>query len=219
MPVAAVVFDAYGTLFDVHSGVARCERFWPGRGQEISQLWRSKQLEYTWLRSLMGRYDDFAIVTGDALRHACATLGLDCTARQQTALLAEYRKLSAYADARPTLARLAGFRRAILSNGEPAMLKAAVEHAGLASSLEAVLSVDPLRIYKPHPSVYGLATRHFELPPEEIAFVTANVWDAAGAKSFGFRVFWIRRGNAPVEELPATPDRIIRHLAELPEVL
>jgi len=216
MSLQAMVFDAYGTLFDVHSVVARCEQFWPGRGAAVSQLWRSKQLEATWLRSLMERYVDFSMVTADALNYATAALDLPCGENERAALLDAYRCLAPFPDARPTLEALSGCKRAILSNGAPEMLQAAVEHAGLAPWLDAVLSVDTLQIYKPHPSVYQLACQRFALPPEQIGFVSANGWDAAGAKAAGFTVFWINRSAAPAEQLGVRPDHVIRDLAELP---
>lgn len=219
MAISALVFDAYGTLFDVHSVVARCEQLWPGQGQALSQLWRSKQLEYTWLRSLMGRYADFNEVTAEALDYATAALSLPCGKAELASLMDEYRRLSPFPDTRPTLQALNGQRRAILSNGAPDMLHAVVDHAGLRPWLDAVLSVDPLRIYKPHPSVYELAVKHFGLRPAEIGFVSSNGWDAAGAKSFGFKVFWINRTHAPIERLGLAPDHVITSLAELPPLL
>lgn len=219
MSLKALVFDAYGTLFDVHSVVARCETLWPDKGAALSRLWRSKQLEYTWLRSLSGRYENFEHVTANALRYATAALGLPCDETTVAGLMDEYRRLGAYPGAIPVLDSLAGRQRAILSNGSPEMLQAAVANAGLDSRLEAVLSVDSLRIYKPHPSVYQLAVDALKAPAESIGFVTANGWDAAGAKAFGFTVFWINRNGAPVEQLGAAPDHVLGSLSELPALV
>lgn len=219
MSLKALVFDAYGTLFDVHSVVARCETLWPDKGAALSRLWRSKQLEYTWLRSLSGRYENFEQVTAAALRYATAALGLPCDEATVTGLMEEYRHLGAYPGAIPVLDSLAGCQRAILSNGSPEMLQAAVANAGLDSRLEAVLSVDSLRIYKPHPGVYQLAVDALKMPAEGIGFVTANGWDAAGAKAFGFTVFWINRNGAPVEQLGVVPDHVLGSLSELPALI
>lgn len=206
----AFVFDAYGTLFDVHSVVQACDACWPGRGRQLSQLWRTKQLEYTWLRSLMGRYVPFSQVTLDALRWSCQSLALPLDATQSEALMAEYLRLKTYDDVPATLARLRG-RKAILSNGSPDMLDPLVRNAGL--KLDAVLSVDALRIFKPAPQVYALAVEG--LATREIAFVSSNCWDALGAKSFGFEVYWINRAGAPVDRLGFSPDEILSSLGDL----
>lgn len=205
----AWVFDAYGTLYDVHSVVRACDACWPGRGAELSQLWRAKQLEYTWLRSLMGRYEPFSKVTRDALEWACESLGL--SGGHADRLMEEYLRLQAYSDVPATLARLAG-KKAILSNGSPDMLAPLVRHSGLA--FDAVLSVDPLRVYKPAPKVYEHAAR--ALGTADITFISSNCWDALGAKSFGFRVCWINRAGAPVDRLGFSPDEVLRTLSDLP---
>ncbi len=197
MKLAALLFDAYGTLFDVHSVAARCEQLWPGQGRAVSERWRAKQLEYTWLRSLMGRYQDFERITADGLRHACDALGLPCGEERVAELLAQYRRLAPFPEVANALAQLAGFKRAILSNGTPAMLAAAVRHAGLEGQLDAVLSVDSVKTYKPDPRVYQSAVDALGIEAGRIGFVSANGWDAAGAKAFGFRVFWINRAGAP----------------------
>lgn len=209
----AYVFDAYGTLFDVHSVQARCEEFWPGRGTALSQLWRAKQLEYTWQRSLMGRYEPFSLVTREALEYACAALGLALDAARAEALLDEYRRLAVYPDAREALARLASQRRAILTNGSPDMIEPLVAQSGL--SFDAVLSVHELRIYKPAPQVYRLAVERLAVPAADIVFVSANCWDALGATAFGLRAVWINRTGAPVDRLGAAPERIVTSLAAL----
>jgi 2-haloacid dehalogenase len=212
MKIRALVFDAYGTLLNVHSVVALCEQYYPGRGAALSQLWRAKQLEYTWLRSLMGRYENFAHVTADALRHACAALELKLEPPHLLKLMDAYDRLQPFPDALETLPALARFKRTILSNGSPAMLAAAVKSAGLERHLDAVLSVDALKVYKPDPRVYQLAVDQLAVGKQEIGFVSSNYWDVAGARAFGFNVFWVNRGNARADELGIAPDAVLQHL-------
>ncbi|MBI4913472.1 MAG: haloacid dehalogenase type II [Acidobacteria bacterium] len=218
-PIQALVFDAYGTLFDVHSVITACESRFPGRGTELSRLWRSKQLEYTWLRSLMGRHADFAQVTAEGLRFACRTLGLSCPPETEAVLLAAYQALDCFPEVKDALEALAPRPLVILSNGSPAMLAAVVRHQGLEPRFAAVLSVEAAGIFKPHPSVYALAPQRLGLPPEAIGFVSANGWDVAGAAAFGFTTFWVNRADAPEEVLPACPRHAIRSLAEIPGLL
>jgi 2-haloacid dehalogenase len=215
--VRAIVFDAYGTLFDVHSVARRGEELFPGKGAALSQLWRTKQLEYTWLRSLMGRYEDFEAVTASALRFSCAALGLGWTPRASAALMEQYLHLAPYADVPPALSALAEHELCILSNGSPSMLEPLVRNSGLAKHFAAVLSVDALHIFKPHPSVYQLAVDALAMDKHEIAFVSSNFWDAAGATAFGFRVFWINRAGVAPDELGLQPEAILSSLAALPE--
>jgi 2-haloacid dehalogenase len=207
-----MVFDAYGTLFDVHSVQARCEEFWRGKGALLSQLWRTKQLEYTWQRSLMRRYAPFSQVTREALRYACEQLKLDLGETQLQALMAEYQCFALYPDVKAALAKLKA-KLAILSNGSPDMLDPLVLQSGL--RFDAVLSVDALKVYKPAPEVYQLAVDRLGMRTEDIGFVSSNGWDAAGAKSFGFTVYWINRASAPVEQTGFRPDRIVRSLDEV----
>lgn len=210
----ALVFDAYGTLFDVHSVQARAEGLWPGKGAQLSQLWRAKQLEYTWQRSLMRRYVPFSQVTQEALEYACAALGLVRTPVAAQALMDEYRRLAVFPEVPAALRRLAGaFRLAILSNGSPEMIDPLVAQSGLA--FEAVLSVDACRVYKPAPEVYQLAVAKLGLAAQDIGFVSSNCWDALGAKSFGFSVSWINRAKAPVDRLGFQPDEIVHGLHEV----
>jgi len=215
------MFDAYGTLFDVHSVVQLCDELWPGKGAQLSQLWRAKQLEYTWLRSLMRRYLDFSRVTEDALAYACAALGLALDDARRARLLAAYRELATFPEVRGALATLkaAKIRLAILSNGSPAMLRPLVAHAGLGGVIGTVLSVDSRKIYKPAPAVYRLAVERLRTPKSAIGFVSSNGWDACGATAFGFRTFWINRTGAPVDALGAAPDHVIRGLDELPALV
>ena len=213
MTPEALVFDAYGTLYDVHSVQARAESLFPGKGAELSRLWRTKQLEYTWLRSLMRRYVPFSTVTREALAYACEALGLELTAERMEALMGEYLMLATFPEVSQAMERLAGRKLAILSNGSPDMLEPVVRHSGLA--LDAVLSVDELKVFKPAPEVYELAVRRLSLPKARIGFVSSNCWDALGARSFGFSVFWLNRAGLPVDRLGFRPDRVLRSLDEI----
>jgi 2-haloacid dehalogenase len=218
--IRGLVLDAYGTLFDVASASEREKGALGPRWQPLAELWRAKQLQYTWLRSLMGRHADFRQVTGDALDFAMESLDLaDAGLRER--LMSLYERLDAYPEARPALEALrrAGLRLAILSNGEPGMLAAAAESAGLAPLLDAVLSVEEVGIYKPSPAVYRLATERLRLPAAELLFVSANGWDACGARAAGLRVAWCNRAGQPGERIPETPDVVVRSLAELPAIL
>jgi 2-haloacid dehalogenase len=219
-PIDACVFDAYGTLLDVHSATAQCRDALGGKADMVSALWRQKQLEYTWLRSLMGAHADFAQVTGEALDFALGQAGIaDSLLRAR--LLDVYQRLSAFPEVPAMLeaVRAAGFKTAILSNGSPAMLRSAVEHAGLATLFDHVLSIEAVGIYKPHPSVYALAVERLGVPAARICFLSSNGWDAAGAAQFGFRVVWINRYRQPRERLPAGPEAEIADLAALPALL
>jgi len=209
----AFVFDAYGTLFDVHSVVACAERVAPGHGGDLARIWRAKQLEYTWLGSLMERRHDFAQVTAEALDYAAAALVLPLDERQKDELVAAWLAPDPYPDAAAALERLAPRPRWILSNGTRAMLDPLVKRSGL--SVDGVLSVDAAGVYKPSPQVYRLATDALRLPPGRIGFVSANGWDAAGAKAFGFTVWWINRGGAPIERHAPAPDHVVGSLAEV----
>lgn len=217
MPLTALVFDAYGTLFDVHSVVRTAEQLFPGHGKPLSKLWRTKQLEYTWQRSLMRRHADFNQVTRDALRHACAALQLPFTEAALEQLMEAYRHLEVFADAEVAISALKGKTKlAILSNGAPDMLNAVVANSPLQDAFTAVLSVEGAGVFKPDPRVYQLTVDRFGVETASIGFVSSNGWDAAGAKAFGFTVFWVNRARAPVEELGVTPDYELNSLAELP---
>ena len=216
----ALVFDAYGTLFDVHSVVALGEQLFPGHGKELSQVWRMNQLEYTWLRSLMGRYEDFEKVTADALVFACERLNLNLSAEKRAQLMDAYNKLDTFPDVKDALKGLSGVPLAILSNGSPKMLQAAVKSSGLEGVISKVMSVDEVKIYKPSPKVYRLAVDHFKVKDRgEIGFVSSNGWDAIGAASFGLTTFWINRTDAPMEELGLKPARILHKLTDLIDVV
>ena len=209
----ALVFDAYGTLFDVHSVVRRCETLWPGKGAALSAAWRARQLEYTWLRSLMGRYAPFSQVTRDALAWACESLELPASKEQFNELMDEYLHLSPFPEVKEALQKIKTPRRAILSNGSPDMLEPLVRQSGL--QFEAVLSVDAVKVFKPAPATYDLAVGKLAIPKEEIGFVSSNCWDALGAKAYGFQVFWINRAGAALDRMGVRPDRILASLLEL----
>ena len=210
------VFDAYGTLFDVHAAIMRHRAAVGPEADRLSDLWRAKQLEYSWTLTLAGRYEDFWTLTGRALDFALAR----CPSVERTlkpALMEAYRRLDAYPDAAPALGALKerGCRTAILSNGSPAMLSAAVEEAKLAAGLDAVLSVDAIRMYKPRPEVYRLVTDRFTIAPADVIFVSSNRWDVMGATAFGFRAAWINRGRMPDEYGDLAPARVLSGLGGL----
>jgi 2-haloacid dehalogenase len=216
--IKALVFDAYGTLFDVYSVSALCEELFPGHGSALAALWRAKQLQYSLLGAMMNRYRDFWRVTEDGLVFAARSLQLDLTDSTRARLLDAYLTLSAFPDARPGLEALrrAGLRLAILSNGSPAMLAAAVESAGMTSLLDAVLSVDQVRTFKPSPQVYGLIESTMGLAAQETGFVSSNSWDVHGAGSAGLTTFWLQRSTADAsEELGYPAAHVVHALTEL----
>jgi 2-haloacid dehalogenase len=221
MAFAAILFDAYGTLLDVGGVQATTERLFPGQGSAISGLWRDKQLQYSWLRTLAGRYADFWQVTGDALDYAAAAFKLRLGDESRAALMAEYERLAPFADAGPMLEALAsrGVPLGVLSNGTPRMLEAAFSAAGLRQYFSVLLSVDAARQFKVAPAAYQLAVDHFAAKPETLLLVSSNGWDIAGAAAFGLRTFWVNRQDAPVERLGVVPDGIGRSLGELPDWL
>lgn len=218
--IKACIFDAYGTLFDVHSPTERIAGELGDKARSLSEMWRRKQLEYTWLRSLMGEYADFEKVTGDGLDHALAAHGIvDPSIRER--LMRMYMTLDAYPDAVSTLEVLkrAGYATAILSNGSPRMLAAAVDSSGLGPLLDEVLSVDEVGVYKPDPRIYQLAVDRMKVAADEICFVSANAWDCAGGAHFGFRNVHVNRFGQPPERLPGTPKAELTSLSELPPLL
>jgi 2-haloacid dehalogenase len=243
MNIKAVVFDAYGTLYDVQSVADITEDAFPGYGGMITQVWRIKQLEYTWLRSLMGRYRDFAVVTQESLAYTLRCLGLDYDQATFERIIDKYLHLDPYPDALAALAALKDRKLAIFSNGIPAMLDALVKNTGLDRLIDAVLSVDAKKIFKPSPQAYALVEEALGVAPREVLFVSSNPWDAAGAKAFGFNVAWIERVTpeamalACVESETVTPltmfkalrtqmdelgvevDHRLRSLAELPDIV
>ncbi|MGI4955019.1 MAG: haloacid dehalogenase type II [Janthinobacterium lividum] len=221
-PLQAVVFDAYGTLLDVHGAMARHADQLPPDWERISAEWRQKQLEYTWVRTLTGpaHHRDFWNLTRDSLHYVAARHKITSPAVLDTVLDA-YRRLPAYEDAAPTLAalRATGIRTAILSNGEPGMMADAVASARLTGLLDAVISVEDAGVFKPHPSAYALAEAALGLPAAAMGFVSSNAWDAQAAAAYGFRVFWCNRANLPVEYGLGRSATTMSGLADLPALL
>jgi 2-haloacid dehalogenase len=243
MTINAVVFDAYGTLYDIQSVAAVTEETFPGYGEVITQVWRIKQLEYTWLRSLMDRYQDFAAVTAESLAYALRVLGLSYDAEMFARIMDKYLHLDLYPDALVSLSTMKDRELAILSNGSPDMLAALVKNSGLDRVLDAVISVDAGRIFKPSPAAYALIEVRLRIPPAEVLFVSSNPWDACGGKAFGLKVAWIERVTpeamaqacatsdlvspltmfkalrTQMDELDLAPDYRIHSLSELPPLL
>jgi 2-haloacid dehalogenase len=218
--VRACVFDAYGTLFDFASAAMRCQDELGDKVKPLTTLWRDKQLQYTWLRAVQARHADFWQVTGDALDYALETLGLATPALRER-LMSLYLSLEAFPEVPATLRRLKerGLVTAILSNGTPQMLAAAVQAAGLGSLLDQVLSVEEVGVYKPHPTVYQLAVDRLGIPAAAISFQSSNAWDAYAASAFGMRVVWCNRYGQRSERLPGRPDAVVQSLSELPQRL
>ena len=212
----AYVFDAYGTLFDVHAAIARHRAAAGPDAERFSEIWRLKQLEYAWMLTLTGRYIDFWTLTERALDYAFARVAsVDRALRPQ--LLDAYLKLDAFADARAAVTALKsqGAQVAILSNGAPPMLQSAVEASGMAPLFDALLSVDAVRMYKPRPEVYALVTARFAVRPEQVVFVSSNRWDAMGATAFGFRSMWVNRTKMPDEYAELPPLKVVSDLSGL----
>ncbi len=237
MPIRAFVFDAYGTLYDVQSVAGRVERACPGQGALITQIWRLKQLEYTWLRTCMEDFADFAAVTRDSLVYALTVAGVTPSEALVADLADAYLHLTPAPEALAALRSLKGRPRAIFSNGSVAMLDALVRNSGLEGDLEHVVSVDAARAFKPSPKAYALVERVIGVPPGETMFVSSNGFDVAGAKHFGFQVAWVRRGGGPApvaadadatglfkalrmqaEGLHQTPDHVLSALTELADL-
>jgi 2-haloacid dehalogenase len=214
-PIRGYVFDAYGTLFDVHS-VVEAGRAITRDPVALSTMWRQKQLEYTWLRALMGTYADFWVVTEAALRYTIRRLGLTASEAQVRRLMEAYLSLACFPEVKAALGQLAGRPRAVLSNGAPSMLAAAVTASGLTPLLEHVISVDRVKTYKPSPLVYALGPETLGVSAGELLFVSSNGWDVAGAKAFGYQVAWCNRTGAPEEELGVRPDLVIDSLEKIP---
>ena len=212
----AVLFDAYGTLFDVHSVVLRAEQLFPGHGERLSLLWREKQIDYTRLLTLSGRYKPFWEVTRDGLRYAAARLALPLDANAEDQLMNEYRHLSAFPENRDVLLELKrrGIAAGILSNGDPKMLAVAIKSAGFAELLTPVLSVDSVKRFKTDGAAYAIGPKALKLATREILFVSSNCWDAIGATWFGYTTLWVNRAGLPLEQLDTTPTRIGTSLRE-----
>ncbi|MGN8549362.1 haloacid dehalogenase type II [Bradyrhizobium sp. 13971] len=243
MTIKAIVFDAYGTLYDVQSVADVTEDAFPGYGDIITQVWRIKQLEYSWLRSLMRRYQDFAVVTRDSLAYTLRCLGLQYDAATFARIIDKYQHLALYPDAVAALEAMKDKKLAILSNGSPDMLNALVRNSGSDRMLDATISVDAHKVFKPAPEAYTLIEEVLKVPPAEVLFISSNPWDACGAKSFGLNVAWIERVTpeamalacvesetvAPLtmfkalrtqmDELGVVPDHRIHGLSELPALV
>jgi 2-haloacid dehalogenase len=241
--IQAVVFDAYGTLYDIQSVAAVTEAEFPGYGEIATQIWRIKQLEYTWLRSLMRRYEDFSVITGDSLAYTLRVLGLKCDGDVFERIMEKYVHLDLYPDATATLAAMKDRKLAILSNGSAGMLTTLARNSGLDRVLDATISIDSTKIFKPSPEAYGLIETRLGVLPAEVLFVSSNPWDACGAKAFGLNVAWIERVTpeamalacvkndfvgpltmfkairTQMDELGLEPDYRIQALAELPKLV
>ena len=220
--IRACVFDAYGTLFDVHSSAARLKGEIGPKADQLSAVWRTKQLEYTWLRSLIPAYKPFWEVTQDGLDFAMEECGLSERTDLRQKLLDLYFELDAYPEV-PTMLnalKAAELQTGILSNGSMDMLNGAVGSAGLGDVLDAVLSVESVGIFKPDPRIYQLVLDHYELSsPDQVAFMSSNAWDAAGAAHFGFQVVWVNRFSKPWERLPGKPKAVLTDLTTLPDLI
>ena len=243
MTIRAVVFDAYGTLYDIQSVATVTEQAFPGYGEIITQIWRIKQLEYTWLRSLMRRYEDFSVVTRESLAYTLRCLGLNYDEQAFARIMDKYLHLDLYPDAFVSLAAMKDQKLAILSNGSPDMLGSLVKNSGLNRMLDATISIDSRKIFKPSPDAYSLIESTLHIPPHEVLFISSNPWDACGAKAFGLRVAWIERVTTEamaltlvkndlvppltmfkairmqMDELGLEPDFRIKALADLPGLL
>lgn len=218
--IEACVFDAYGTLFDVNAAAAQCADRLGDKWQPLAEIWRAKQLQYTWLRGMMQRHTTFWQVTKDALDYALAAVSVDDQALRQE-LLDLYFKLDAYPEVKDMLTALkdAGLKTAILSNGSPDMLEAAVSNAGIGGLLDAVYSVETVGVFKPHPSVYQMPVEDLGLQPSQMSFQSSNGWDANGANAFGYNVVWVNRFGQPDERIPEPPEQRLTDLTGLPALL
>ncbi len=218
--IEACVFDAYGTLFDVNAAASHCSEALGEKWQPLAEIWRAKQLQYTWLRSLTGHYVDFWQVTADGLDFALESLGVDGGALRPR-LLDLCVELDCYAEVPNVLATLkaAGMKTAILSNGSPEMLRAAADNAGISGHLDAILSVDEIGIYKPRPEVYRLVNTHLGVDSAAVSFQSSNSWDAHGASAYGFKVVWVNRFGQAREKLPGAPDVEVDSLVPLPGIV
>jgi 2-haloacid dehalogenase len=216
-PFKAVVFDAYGTLFDVHSVASLAEQLYPGKGEALSQLWRQKQLEYSWLRAMSGRYKPFWDVTRDGLRFAAARLGLVLPADQEVRLMNQYASLSAFPENLPALRQLkeAGLARGIHTNGNRHMFEGSVRSAGLTGLFDHLLSSQQVQTFKTMDAIYALAPEAFGCRARDILFVSSNGWDAIGARWYGYTSFWINRAGLPPEQLDTEPDHTGRLLTDV----
>ncbi|WP_261129266.1 haloacid dehalogenase type II [Bacillus sp. Marseille-Q3570] len=211
----AIVFDVYGTLFDVHSVIEECEIHFPQKGEEISKVWRQKQLEYSFLRGLMGNYRPFWSITKDALKYACKSEGVELSDSIEKALLSAYLQLKPYPEVEEVLERLSGFQLAVFSNGSEDMLHPLIEHNRLQSHFSNLISVNGIKRFKPHPDSYLYALEQLGVERHEVLFLSSNTWDIAGAKTFGFQVAWVNRTGGVMDELGVVPHHVLQDLTEL----
>jgi 2-haloacid dehalogenase len=218
--IKGIVFDLYGTLYDVHSVAGLCDQYFPGHGREISVLWRQKQLEYTWLRSLMGQYIPFEQATSDALLFVDENMKLGLQVKQHEALCDEYLRIKPYPEVRSTLQtlRAQGLQLAILSNGSTNSIQSVVENSGLSPLFDHLISVDEVKVFKPHAHAYGLGEKKLKLHRSELLFVSSNAWDASGAHHFGYSVCWVNRVGNTFDHLGQVPDYIVQSLDTLPDL-
>jgi 2-haloacid dehalogenase len=210
--IKALVFDVYGTLFDVYSVKEKCDALFHGKGEEISFLWRQKQLEYSFLRQLMGQYKPFINITKDSLKYAVNKLNLEYNQEIEYALIEAYKNLSYYLEVETVLKQMKPKKLAVFSNGSRDMLEPLIQNSGLSILFEEIISVDDIKQYKPTPASYSYALNILELEREEVLFMSSNGWDISGAKNFGFKTAWINRNNLPVEELNLKPHAIYTDL-------
>ncbi|RNC29890.1 MAG: (S)-2-haloacid dehalogenase [Candidatus Dichloromethanomonas elyunquensis] len=213
--IKACAFDAYGTIYDVHSVTEKCDQVWPGKGAQISQIWRLKQLQYSWQRSLMGNYQNFWELTKFGLKYALEMLKLPHDDKILDEVLDKYYHLDPYSDVTEALETFAPRELVIMSNGSPDMLDKVISNNGHYKYFTRFISVDELKVFKPKPDVYALTEKYLNVKKEEILFVSCNGWDAAGAKNYGFTTGWINRNDEPIEKLGNEPDFIVKSLIEL----
>lgn len=219
--IQGILFDLYGTLYDVHSVSRVCDEVYPEHGEEISRLWRQKQLEYTWLRSLMDRYVNFEKVTEDALRFTFAQLGLPLDDKTHQRLSDAYLRLNPYQDTPEALRRLkeAGIPLGIISNGSHRSIEQVLTNSDMKWAFDELISVEELQVFKPHNRVYSFAEKRMGHPRENILFISSNAWDASAASHFGFPVCWINRHNGAFDELDARPTHTLRDLSAMADWL
>lgn len=210
--IKALVFDVYGTLFDVYSVKEKCNELFHGKGEEISILWRQKQLEYSFLRQLMGQYEPFINITKDSLKYAVNKLNLEYNEEKENALLEAYKNLSYYPEVETVLNQMKPKKLAVFSNGSRDMLEPLIQNSGLSPLFDEIISVDDIKQYKPTPASYSYGLKILGLQREEVLFMSSNGWDISGAKNFGFKTAWINRNNLPVEELNLKPHAIYSDL-------
>ncbi|EIT83837.1 haloacid dehalogenase [Fictibacillus macauensis ZFHKF-1] len=214
----AFVFDVYGTLFDVYALKEACDKYFPGKGTQMSQIWRQKQIEYAQLRQLMGRYEPFLRITEEAFHYAVAACGETWCEEAQQHVMKAYVEVAPFEEVQEVLTALSAHSLAVFSNGSHDMLDALLHHAELTPFLDHVISVDEIQTYKPTMASYAHAHQTVQVPKEDIIFVSSNGWDVSGAKNYGFTTAWINRGKQPREELGLPPDYMFRNLRGLVEI-